>query len=355
MLFQLNTHVTFSWTAKTVNLFILFFFPHFCARNNIVLVGGMGWIFNCVGGGGVVFGLWFKTRLWITLSICFREKRLQRDKKSIHNEAKRGTNDMVHKKAFGWLFKDRMTECHLKLYALLGRSHQIWVACVCLMIVISLCLVVLMHQRSPIKKVGKSLQGVPMLRPRVVQEEATIIAEADQPVVIDDDDARRIGTTTSSLATTTTHAGHIADQKWALCWRRLQSPSQRSFSRDLRSQWQKFHFLWKSMLFRKKPSGVSFQHFGVPNGCCQSWRHHYQPKSRCKIEVDAITPGYWREASKEVQAAAAAAAAASTTDMLSVIFKSVFEDTVPDSAVGDFILREKRTAWDALSPRVIDF
>ena len=37
-------------------------------------------------------------------------------------------------------------------------------------------------------------------------------------------------------------------------------------------------------------------------------------------------------------------------DMLSAIFKSVFEDTVPDSAV-KIIPREKRTAWDALSQR----
>ena len=72
-----------------------------------------------------------------------------------------------------------------------------------------------------------------------------------------------------------------------------------------------------------------------------------RPPSReqVQIEVDAIMREVEEKRSKRSKQQQQL-----HDDMLSAIFKSVFEDTVPDSAVGIFP-REKRIAWDVTFPR----
>ena len=242
----------------------------------------------------------------------------------------------------------------------------------------------------PIKRVGEIFKASPMLRPRTVQGAATsslaTIAEADQPIVIEDaDDAPRTGVSASSVAATTTAPTTLQTKRSSM----LKAPPTarpRSCSRGLRSRDKGSTSCGKICCSK----GTSVQHFNIsdfpmvlpglasslpsspattlapetplvlpstvtakpmPKGPPAIAAPKQRPPSReqVQIEVDAIMRDVEEKRTKRSKQQQQL-----HDDMLSAIFKSVFEDTVPDSAVGIYSSGEKDRMGCTI-PKVIDF
>ena len=243
----------------------------------------------------------------------------------------------------------------------------------------------------PVKKVGEIFKASPMLRPRAVPEAATsppaTTAEVDQPIVTDDDD---------DAAGTGISPGPAAASK--------ETPAQLQTKR--RPMLKSAPVARPKVLIKRPPVALTkvpppVEKFAVPKGpvvpvfdisdfpmvlpglpssiasspattlapetplvlpstvpskpkprappAMAAPKPRPPSREQVQIEVDAIL----REA-EEKRAKRSKDQQQLYDDMLSAIFKSVFEDTVPDSAVGIFSSGEKdRMGCDI--PKVIDF
>ena len=237
----------------------------------------------------------------------------------------------------------------------------------------------------PIKRVGEIFKASPMLRPRTMQGAATsslaTIAEADQPIVIEDDeDAPRTGASASSG--TTSAPSTLQTKRSSL----LKAPPTARPKVLLKRPPVTVTKVPPPVEKYAVPRGPVVQHFNIsdfpmvlpglasslppspattlapetplvlpstvtakpmPKGPPAMAAPKQRPPSReqVQLEVDAIMRDVEEKRTKRSKQQQQL-----HDDMLSAIFKSVFEDTVPDSAVG-IIPRERRTAWDALSQR----
>ena len=243
----------------------------------------------------------------------------------------------------------------------------------------------------PIKKVGEIYKASPMLRPRAVQEAATssltTIPEADQPIVIeDDDDAPRTGASASSVAATTVAPATLQTKRSPL----LKSPPTARPKVLLKRPPVTVTKVPPPVEKYSVPRGPVVPHFNIsdfpmtlpglesllppspaptlapdtplvlpstvsakpmPKGPPASAAPKPRPPSReqVQLEVDAIMRDV-----EEKRAKRSKQQQQLHDDMLSAIFKSVFEDTVPDSAVGIYSSGEK-DRMGCLIPKVIEF
>ena len=231
----------------------------------------------------------------------------------------------------------------------------------------------------PVKRVGEIYKASPALRPRAVEEVATPslapIAEVDQPIVIDDDDdVGRTGTSASSVAVS------------------KEIPAQLQTKR--RPPFKSAPVARPKVLLKSPPVALTkvpppVERYAVPKGpvvpaffdisdfpmvlpglpssiasspattlapdtplvlpstvpskpkpkappAIAAPKPRQPSREQVQIEVDAIM----REA-EEKRAKRSKKQQQLHDDMLSAIFKSVFEDTVPDSAVGIYSSGEK--------------
>ena len=243
----------------------------------------------------------------------------------------------------------------------------------------------------PIKRIGKIFKASPMLRPRAVQEAATsslaTIAEADQPIVIeDDDDVPRTGASASSVAATTTTPATLQTKRSSM----LKAPPTARPKVLLKRPPVTAMKVPPPVEKYAVPKGPVVPHFNIsdfpmvlpqlasslpsspattlapdtplvlpstvpskpmPKGPPAIAAPKPKPPSReqVQIEVDAIMRDV-----EEKRAKRSKQQQQLHDDMLSAIFKSVFEDTVPDSAVGIYSSGEKDRMGCSI-PKVIDF
>ena len=243
----------------------------------------------------------------------------------------------------------------------------------------------------PIKRVGEIFKASPMLRPRTMQGAATsslaTIAEADQPIVIeDDDDAPRTGASTGSGAATTTAPTTLQTKKSSM----LKAPPTARPKVLLKRPPVTVTKVPPPVEKYSVPRGPVVPHFNIsdfpmtlpglasslppssattlapetplvlpstvtakpmPKGPPAIAAPKQRPPSReqVQIEVDAIMRDVEEKRTKRSKQQQQL-----HDDMLSAIFKSVFEDTVPDSAVGIYSSGEKDRMGCSI-PKVIDF
>ena len=244
----------------------------------------------------------------------------------------------------------------------------------------------------PIKRVGEIFKASPMLRPRTMQGAATsslaTIAEADQPIVIedDDDDAPRTGASTSSGAATTTAPTTLQTEKSSM----LKAPPTARPKVLLKRPPVTVTKVPPPVEKYSVPRGPVVPHFNIsdfpttlpglasslppspattlapetplvlpstvtakpmPKGPPAIAAPKQRPPSReqVQIEVDAIMRDVEEKRTKRSKQQQQL-----HDDMLSAIFKSVFEDTVPDNAVGVYSSGEKDRMGCSI-PKVIDF
>ena len=243
----------------------------------------------------------------------------------------------------------------------------------------------------PIKKIGRIYKASPMLRPRAVQEAATsslaTIAEADQPIVIeDDDDALRTGASASSVSATTTAPATLQTKRSSM----LKAPPTARPKVLLKRPPVTVTKVPPPVEKYAVPKGPVVPHFNIsdspmvlpelasslpsspattlapetplvlpstvpskpmPKGPPAIAAPKQKPPSReqVQIEVDAIMRNV-----EEKRAKRSKQQQQLHDNMLSAIFKSVFEDTVPDSAVGIYSSGEKDRMGCSV-PKVIDF
>ena len=223
----------------------------------------------------------------------------------------------------------------------------------------------------PVKRVGEIFKASPMLRPRAVQEAATsslaTIAEADQPIVIeDDDDAETAGATASSAVTSKATPAATQTKRSSM----LKAPPV-TRPKVLLKRPPVTHFnisdfpmtlpaLASSLPSSPAttlapdtplvlPSTVPSKPRPIAPPAASAPKARQPSREQVQIEVDAIM----REV-EEKQTKRSRQQQQLHDDMLSAIFKSVFEDTVPDSAVGIYSSGEKDRMGCTI-PRVIDF
>ena len=243
----------------------------------------------------------------------------------------------------------------------------------------------------PIKRVGEIFKASPLLRPRTVQEAAasslTTIAEAEQPIVIEDDDeAPRTGASASSGVATSAVTPPLLSKKSSM----LKAPPTARPKVLLKRPPVTVTKVPPPVEKYSVPRGPVVPHFNIsdfpmtlpglasslpsspattlapetplvlpstvtakpkPKGPPPVAAPKQRPPSReqVQIEVDAIIPEV-----EEKRASRSKQQQQLHDDMLSAIFKSVFEDTVPDSAVGIYSSGEK-DRMGCTVPKVIDF
>ena len=243
----------------------------------------------------------------------------------------------------------------------------------------------------PIKKVGRIYKASPMLRPRAVQEVATsslaTIAEADQHIVIeDDDDAQRTSASASSVAATTSAPATLQTKRSSL----LKAPPTARPKVLLKRPPVTVTKVPPPVEKYAVPKGPVVPHFNIsdfpmvlpelasslpsspattlapdtplvlpstvpskpmPKGppAIAAPKPKAPSREQVQIEVDAIMRNI-----EEKRAKRSKQQQQLHDDMLSAIFKSVFEDTVPDSAVGIYCSGEKDRMGCSV-PEVIEF
>ena len=243
----------------------------------------------------------------------------------------------------------------------------------------------------PIKRIGEIFKASPMLRPRTVQEAATSslapIAEAEQPIVIDDDDEVPVtGASASSVAATTAAPATLQTKRSPT----LKPPPTARPKVLLKRPPVTVTKVPPPVEKYSVPRGPVVPHFNIsdfpmvlpglasslppspattlapetphtlpstvtakpmPKGPPSIAAPKPRPPSReqVQIEVDAIMRDI-----EEKRANRSKQQQQLHDDMLSAIFKSVFEDTVPDSAVGIYSSGMK-DRMGCVIPKVIDF
>ena len=245
--------------------------------------------------------------------------------------------------------------------------------------------------RVPVKKVGEIFKASPALRPRAVQEAATsslaTIAEVDQPIVIDDDDdVGRTGASASSVAVSKETPAKLQTKRSPM----LKAPPVTRPKVLIKRPPVTVTKVPPPVAKYAVPKGPVVPHFnisdfpmvlpGLASSVASSPATTLAPdtplvlpstvpskpkpkappaiaapkpkppsREQVQIEVDAIMREVEEKRSKRSKQQQQL-----HDDMLSAIFKSVFEDTVPDSAVGIYSSGEKdRMGCDI--PKVIDF
>ena len=242
----------------------------------------------------------------------------------------------------------------------------------------------------PIKRVGEIFKASPMLRPRAMQREATTsltpITEAEQPIVVDDDE-EVTGTGASGSSGPASATATLMTKRSSL----LKAPPTARPKVLLKRPPVTVTKVPPPVEKYSVPRGPVVKHFNIsdfpmtlpglasalpppspastlapetplvlpstvtakpmPKGPPTVAAPKPRPPSReqVQLEIDAIM----RDA-EEKRAKRSKQQQQLHVDMLSAIFKSVFEDTVPDSAVGIYSSGEK-DRMGCIVPKVIDF
>ena len=241
----------------------------------------------------------------------------------------------------------------------------------------------------PIKRVGEIFKASPMLRPRVAQAQATsslaTITET-QPIVIEDDEVPRTGASASSLAATGSTSVDLTAKKSSM----LKAPPVTRPKVLLKRPPATVTKVPPPVEKYSVPRGPVVPHFNIsdfpmvlpelasslppspattlapetplvlpstvtakpmPKGppAIASPKPRPPTREQVQLEVDAIMRDVEEKRTKRSKREQQL-----HDDMLSAIFKSVFEDTVPDSAAGIYSSGEKDRMGCEI-PKVIEF